>query len=352
MRQSANESVENDGLAASDFQEDRNLIVAMIVDMEATSMVADMRELYPIYPEYWSLGRRRLTADVAAAAQGLLEGGASQVLVISHHGAGEADWPNIVEGDLPDGARSSDLGKRALRDHADAAFHVGAHARGGSASFHSHTILPGLRLRAGGEPLAESHWWAWTTDLPLLGIVGSQALGTELGSLEGTPFFAVQGGADRARPRPRFRSPDDAAVAIRTFAREAINARQTGRAPRPTAVVLEASLQNGADAEAAALMEAAGWVRTSDTEFRIQDRTWRSADDRLDAAVWAASDAAWLPYSWVLAGMDPTTEASGLGWDRSAFERTDALLHTWTAERMVDWYAPGAARHLEGMPGT
>jgi D-aminopeptidase len=185
--------------------------VVIVFDMEGTSHIGDFHEVCPIFPEYWDRGRAKLTNDIAAAARGLLEGGATEVVVMNHHGAGEVEWPNVIPEDLPEGVRRIDWDKLEMREHVDAMFQVGAHARGGSQTFFSHTILPGLRLRVGDELLSESHWWAWTGDVPVLGIVGSAGLGAGLGSLSEVPFLAVQAGDDRSSAHPVFADPGETA---------------------------------------------------------------------------------------------------------------------------------------------
>lgn len=233
-----------------------------------------------------------------------------------------------------------------MRDEVDAMLHVGAHARGGSQTFHSHTILPGLRLRLGGELLSESHWWAWTGDVPVLGIVGSTGLGEGLGSLADVPFLAVQASAGRASARPVFGSPAETAAAIQSFARGV--ARDSGgrRSRQPRDVVLEASVQN-ADAAAAA-MSSAGWTRTSRTEFRIEADAWRGDGEPIDNAVSAAAEAAFEPYAHAFEGIDPSTESTGLAFPRRA--ETEALLAAWTHDRTVEWITEQSATRWEGLP--
>lgn len=321
--------------------------VVIVFDMEGTSHIGDFHELYPMFPEYWDHGRKKLTNDIAAAARGLLEGGATEVVVINHHGAGDVEWPNAVPEDLPDGVHLIDWDELAMRDEVDAMFQVGAHARGGSPTFHSHTILPGLRLRVGRELLSESHWWAWRGDVPVLGIVGSAGLGAGLGSLSDVPFLAVQTGDGRASARPAFASPDETAEAIQSFARAAVKegSRQRLRAPR--GVILEASVQNSDDAAEA--MTAAGWSRTSRTEFRIEATAWREDGEPIDAAIWAAAEAAWQPYAFSFDGLDPTSRASGLAFPPARRAETEALWTAWTSDRTVEWITPETATRWEGM---
>jgi hypothetical protein len=49
--------------------------VVLQADMEGVAQIIDYRKCFPVYPAYWRTGRSRMTADVAAAAQGLFEGG-------------------------------------------------------------------------------------------------------------------------------------------------------------------------------------------------------------------------------------------------------------------------------------
>lgn len=321
--------------------------VVIVFDMEGTSHIGDFHEVYPIFPEYWDRGRQKLTNDISAAARGLLEGGATEVVVMNHHGAGDVEWPNAVSESLPEGVRLVDWGERTMRDQVDAMFQVGVHARGGDPSFHSHTILPGLRLRLGDELLSESHWYAWTGAVPVLGIVGSKALGAGLGSLSDVPFLAVQTSDGRASAAPMFASPDETADTIRAFAEAAIKAGGRQRSRQPRDVVLDASVQN-AD-EAAATMAAAGWTRTSRTEFRIDAETWRGDDELIDNAILAAADAAWLPYTFSLEGLDPTSRETGLAFPLDRRNATDAWLAAWTNDRTVEWITPESATRCEGM---
>lgn len=322
--------------------------VAIVCDMEGTSHIGDFHELYPIFPEYWDRGRTKLTNDISAAARGLLEGGATEVVVINHHGAGDPEWPNVVAEELPDGVRLVDCADLAMRDEVDAMFQVGAHARGGSPTFHSHTILPGLRLRVGQELLSESHWWAWTGDVPVLGIVGSEGLGAGLGSLCEVPFLAVQTGDGRGSARPVFASPGQTAEAIRSFAKAAFadGRGQKSQAPRG-GIILEASVQNADDA--AGVMTAAGWRRTSRTELSIEAGAWREDGEPMDAAISAALEVTWQPYAWSFEGVDPTSRESGLAFPTARRAATEALLAAWTNDRTIEWITPESATRWEGM---
>jgi D-amino peptidase len=320
--------------------------IAIVFDMEGTSHISDWRELLPTCAEYWSSGRQKLTANVSAAASGLLEGGATEVVVVNHHGAGEVEWPNIIEEALPPGVRSAPWEMTELRDHTDAMFQVGCHACGGSPSFVSHTILPGLRLRHRGELISESHEWAWTSEVPVIGMVGSSALGSERGSLSSVPYLAVQESDDRRSARPVYPDPEVTAVEIAAFARDA--ARQvTDGLPAPFTredVELEASLPNG-DAEAETMQDA-GWVRTSATEFVIRAPRWADVVEAIDVA----ADSAWVPYSWTFDGLDVSTERSARSLADALGDRFFEVWDRYVAEDTARWIEPRSAGVLEGSP--
>jgi D-amino peptidase len=321
--------------------------VLIVFDMEGASHIGDFREVAPIFAEYWDRGRAKLTSDVAAAARGLLEGGASEVVVMNHHGAGEVEWPNVIVEDLPEGVRLIDWDHLVIRDEVDAMFQVGAHARGGSPTFFSHTILPGLRLRVGDELLSESHWWAWSGDVPVLGIVGSAGLGAGLGSLSDVPFLAVQSSRERTSARSVFRSQEESAEAIQAFARSAIRRHGAPRPHAPQAIVLEASIQNGEDGAEAML--AAGWSRLSSTEFRIEADAWRQDGESIENAILAAAGAAWRPYEFSLAGVDATSRATALAFPPERQAATESWLEAWASDRTVEWITPESAVRWEGL---
>ncbi len=323
--------------------------VALVFDMEGTGHIGDSRETLPMYREYWDTGRAKLTDDVVAAAEGLLDGGASEVFLVNHHGAGDGDWPNVIPERLPDRVRmAEEFGKRAMRDHVDAMLQVGAHARGGSPSFMSHTLGPGLRLRLAGELLSESHWWAFTGAVPLLGIVGSEALGAERGSLGDVPFLAVQRSADRATAQPVFATAGETAQGIRTFAASAARTAAQRRSRTPDGPIrLEASLPN-AEVAASAMVEG-GWTRTSATEFAIEAPAWRGLPETIDDAIYLANDCAYAPYEFWFANLDASSREAALAFPAGRLARSDAMLKAWIADRTPEWFYPDAAdRRLEG----
>ncbi|HSW80518.1 MAG TPA: M55 family metallopeptidase [Candidatus Saccharimonadales bacterium] len=191
--------------------------VALWVDMEGTSQIMDHRECWPAFVHYWEYGRPKLANDVVATARGLLAGGVTEVVVVNAHGLG---WPNILTDALPSGAKLA-IADDWNRD-IDATFQVGFHARAGtSGGFISHTMVPDLTVSVDGKAVTESHIWSWVTGVPVLGIVGDDALKAQLdGTLKDIRFLAVKISTGRTQTRPVFSDARQSAEAIEKFAKE------------------------------------------------------------------------------------------------------------------------------------
>lgn len=309
------------------------MIVAVSVDMEGASQLGSVHEIWGCMPEYWETGKPRLEADVFAACQGLLAGGASQLVVLDNHGGNTV---NVSPEALPEGARLETWRDFDLREHGvEAMFQVAYHARGGVDGFLSHTYIPGLRLRAGGELISESHGRAWASGLPLLGITGNDLHRATLGSLAATPYLVVQKSLGRGAMEPVFDS-QDGADAIRGFAERCV--RDAAAAPpvtQPTDVTFEASMPNGVDV--ADQMTGAGWTRVGDVEFKAQLETWRDARELLAAAMNAALDP-FVPY-W-LGSFDSADAAAAA--DRERVEELRRIFDAWARESQPEWYTEPA----------
>lgn len=308
--------------------------VVLSVDMEGVSQLRAPCEILAARPEYWQTGKPAFEADTAAAARGLLDGGASEVIVLDNHGSGNP--LNVSAECLPEGARLAtwdvfDLPAKQV----DAMLQVGYHSRGGGVGFISHTYVPGLRLRVDGEPISESHGRAWAGQAPLIGIVGNDHHERTLGSLESTPFLRVQRTAANGRAEPVF-DVADGLDAIRAFAATAI--RRVAEVPPPAGpadAVFEASMPNGADH--AEPLEAAGWERTGDVEYRARLAHWSDARSLLAAAMNAAI-APLLPY-WDSA----TTAEQAAALDPARVQRLGTIIDAWCAHEHPDWYTAPAA---------
>jgi D-aminopeptidase len=71
--------------------------------MEGASQLRSVREIWGCLPEYWQTGKPRLEEDVAAVCEGLLAGGASELVVLDNHGGNTV---NVSPETLPAGADS------------------------------------------------------------------------------------------------------------------------------------------------------------------------------------------------------------------------------------------------------
>ena len=308
--------------------------VAVSVDMEGASQLRSVREIWGCLPEYWETGKPRLEDDVAAVCEGLLAGGASELVVLDNHGGNAV---NVSAQALPPDARLETWRDFDLRDHAvDATFQVGYHARGGVDGFLSHTYVPGLRLRADGELISESHGRAWASGVPLLGITGNDLHQETLGSLSETPFLVTQTSIGRSGMRPVWDEPEDGRAALREFAEHCLRDEASARsALEPTDVTFEASMPNG-DAVADEMLEA-GWSRSGQVEYSAQLRTWREARELLAAAMNAAL-VPFLPY-W-LGAFESADEAAAA--DQRRVEQLRLIFDAWSAESHPQWYEAAA----------
>ncbi len=306
------------------------MIVAVSVDMEGASQLRSVREIFACFPEYWATGRPRLEADVAATCEGLLAGGADEVVVLDNHGGNRV---NVTPGSLPAGARlepwhAFDLGAHGV----DAMFHVGYHARGGVDGFLSHTYVPGLRLRLDDELISEGHARAWALDAPLLGIVGNDRHLETLGSLAATPYLVVQHSHGRGEMSPVYDDPGEGLDAIRDFAERC--ARDAASAPTFSireGATFAASLPNG-DA-VGETMAAGGWTRAGEVEYTVELESWEGARAPLDAAM-SAAVAPYGPY-W-LGSFDTAEDAAAADQERVAVARE--VFDAWGAESQPQWY--------------
>lgn len=208
--------------------------VVLSGDMEAIAGISHVRETFGWCREYWDSGRQAYTRDVVAAAQGLLDAGAEEVIVLDNHGAG-APW-NILREQLPDGARGESVNVFDLPRHGvDALLLVGYHPPAGIDGFVPHTYVPGVRLSVDGVEIGEAHGRVWAADVPLLGIIGHEALRPTLGVLSEAPFLTVQKGLDRLRATPVYNEAAECTEAIRGFAADCLRGISEAPRPRPPA---------------------------------------------------------------------------------------------------------------------
>lgn len=324
------------------------MVVAVSVDMEGASQLTGVREIWGCLPEYWETGKPRLEADVRAACEGLLAGGASALVVLDNHGGNTV---NVSPAALPPGARLETWRDFDLRDHeVDAVFQVGYHPRGGVDGFLSHTYVPGLRLRVNGELISESHGRAWASAIPLLGITGNDLHQQTIGSLSETPYLVVQRSVGRSAMQPVWPA-EEGLEAIRAFAERCVRAAASAPPVQPPEDALfEASMPNGH--EVVEQMTAAGWSQTGDVSFEVQLAGWADAREPLAAAMSAALQP-FLPY-W-LGGFDSAEHAARADQERVAQLRL--IFDAWAEESQPQWWleradplAPGVAQALATSP--
>jgi D-amino peptidase len=306
--------------------------VAVSVDMEGASQLRSVREIWGCLPEYWQTGKPRLEEDVAAVCEGLLAGGASELVVLDNHGGNTV---NVSPETLPARARLETWRDFDLGDHGvDATFQVGYHARGGVDGFLSHTLVPGLRLRADGELISETHLRVWASRVPLLGITGNDLHQQTLGSLSGTPFLVTQESIGRSGMLPIWDEPEDGRSALREFAERCLRDAAPS-VTEPKDVTFEASMPNGSDV--AEQMLESGWTRSGEVEFSAQLNTWRDARELVAAAMNAAL-VPFMPY-W-LGGFDSAEDAAAA--DQQRVEQLRLIFDAWAAESQPQWYTAAA----------
>jgi D-aminopeptidase len=309
----------------------RAVLVVLSADMEGVSQLRQAREIIAACPEYWRTGKRRYEEEVTAACEGLLAGGATEVVVLDNHASGNP--ANIAADALPSGARLEtwnlwDVPGRGV----DAMLQVGYHARGGVDGFLSHTYAFDLRLRCGAELISESHGRAWAARTRLIGIIGNDAHEKTLGSLSGTPFLAVQRSLGHSGAEPTAELDE-----IRQFSRMCVeNASDVRPVDVPGETSLSASLPNGAAVEAA--MTGAGWARTSDVEYEVALRTWEEARDPIGAAMLAS-------FSPIVAvwSNDLTSIEVADAYDPAKRELLVAALDAWAERSGPEWFSSEAS---------
>jgi len=266
------------------------MLVALSADMEGISQLRDPHSILAFERSYWDEGRQRMTADVVAAATGLLRAGADEVVVLDNHGSGNPE--NVIGSELPIGARLETWNVFELAEHGvGAMLQVGYHARAGVEAYISHTYVPRLRLRVNGELISESHGRIWAAGVPLLGIIGNDAHQRTLGSLSEVPFLVVQRTSSMGNMNPVLPDQNGAAEAIDAFSAQAL--RDGGITfDAPAEPLFEANFDSDRSEPG---MGAAGWHRASETEYQIQLDDWASAREPLAAAM-SAAIAPWMPY--------------------------------------------------------
>ncbi len=305
--------------------------ILLWVDMEGASGIVAHTECWPVFPDYWRTGRRALTDEVIAAALGLLDGGATEVVVSNGHGLG---WPNLYVDELPERVRLWDPDEEI-----DGMLEVGRHARCGTPDgFVSHTYVPYLAVSLEGALVTESHVTAhraWRFDAPMLGIVGDAALGPQLdGPLASTPFLAVKVSTDRRTTKPLYEDRAGALDAVRRFASASVLDRHERVVPR-AAASYRAAFSFTEPARAKEAEGKHGLVRTSEAVLEVVGTDWF-----LDIlpALYLAQEPAVAPLLSIMGDLTQITcEQDIARQDSAKLDAVRRYFDRWVGTNQPDW---------------
>ena len=202
--------------------------VLIIHDMEGLSGQDDPRS-YRFGTEQYPSGQEMLAADVNAVVDGLIAGGATEVMIADGHGSGNPD-PDL-RGDLLD-----ERATRIIRDEPfdtyfdlpesevlDAVAVVGMHSKTGSGGFAAHTFTLGIDLLINGQAITETELVALSWGrfgVPVIFASGDDKLRGDLATLPWIEYVTVKDApsADSAITRP----VDEARADLREGARRAV----------------------------------------------------------------------------------------------------------------------------------
>lgn len=303
--------------------------VLIIADGEGISQIVDHRECWPAFPQYWRTGRTKFTADVSAAASGLLDGGADEVIVLDGHGL---EWHNVLAEGLPKRARL--IGKNESSEDFDFWFNVGAHARCGTANgFISHTNVPYFRVAINGHLVTEAHESALDTGGVPLGVTGDAALDSQLdGFLQGVPFLPTKRSTSRAETIALHSGSERSTAAISSFAKECLIARKGSRrigVPK----VFRASFSF--DRKLVPELEGKkGLVRSSPSVLTVSGKGWKNG---VSESCEAAQMVAVKPYLEAQGGLDLSSEELMQRQKRTQLLRVRRYLTQWVSANPKAW---------------
>jgi D-amino peptidase len=305
-------------------------------DMEGVSRITSYREILPHYDEYWEIGRGRLTDDVLAAVQGLLDGGATEVVVDDQH-LGRPE--NIIWDNLPSRASrlASSVIYQQLREGAfDAVFQVGRHARWGTNdAFVAHTQMPGISLAIDDRLITECHICALRAGAPVLGITGDDRLGPQVdGVISGTPFLPVKQSRSLTETSPLTENSDQSLQTIREFAEHCM--RQWRSRPRPTlpeSFTLSAFI---ADSNTRGLAGVHRFTPLDVSTVSVECADWWND---AEPAMQAATGHAAARMIAALGSVDTSSQASMHDIDPQVLATIRQTLVSWLTEPQIAWSA-------------
>ncbi len=230
------------------------LRVLIIHDMEGLAGQDDPNS-YFFGTDLYPAGQEMLAADVNAVVDGLLAGGATDVVIADGHGSGNPD-PDLRT-DLLDPRATQiirdepfdtyfDLpelySEMPAAERIDAVAVVGMHSKTGSGGFAAHTFTLGIDLLINGQSITETELVALSWGrfgVPVIFASGDDRLRSDLVTMPWIEYVTVKDavGADSAALRP----VEEARADLRAGARRAVENLEDAGSTRPTSP-LRASL--------------------------------------------------------------------------------------------------------------
>jgi D-amino peptidase len=240
-------------------------------DMEGTAGVVDWAQCVGDGPEA-AVGRRLLLAEVNAAIEGALAGGASEIVVNDSHSTMRNLPPDALAGQASyiSGSHKPLYMMQGLDSSFDAVLFVSYHGSIGAAAGLSHTYNPRAVIEsrldgvvtgeAGINALVAAHY-----GVPVVLVTGDRCACEEAGALiPGVHAAVVKEPVSRAAAHSLH--PARACALIRESAERAVAGAATAQPPPLGQAVLELSVRTTDIAEAASWVR--GVVRTGPRELR------------------------------------------------------------------------------------
>src|SRR5512133_3645451 len=202
--------------------------------MEGISGIAKSEQCNAKKPQFEE-GRKVYTEDINAAVRGAKAGGATEIVVMDCHGAGEGySWASLIAEDLdPDCdfvVQEEWTGYTGfLESGVDAALFVGMHAMAGTADgVLNHTVsgVDGQNLWFNGTLVGETGINAalcGTWDCPVLLVTGDRAAGREAKALLGDGLTTVEVKEGLGSKTARMLTPKRARELVEEGARRALS---------------------------------------------------------------------------------------------------------------------------------
>lgn len=225
---------------------------AVLSDLEGAAGVRSPHECFPNFSEFQQFGVPNQQDDANAAAEGLLEGGADEVVILDGHLVGA----NLLSARSSPGVK---LSRGTLLDELQAGglagvFLTGIHGKTGTPnSFSSNTFAPFVAARLNGDIIGDALFVAYLSGCfgaPLVGVSGDWVACEEVQwTLPTIPTAPTKTGFDRSSVRHH-----DAAAARAQIREVAARAAFAAR-PRPLKLRqhrFELSFADAPDAETAA----------------------------------------------------------------------------------------------------